>query len=90
MADALIEGIHYGFFLDLPRSHGSEWDNSSHLPGDPMSLEEKIQSIPEDERLAAAVYALNTMLISRGIITREELEEGFDSWLHRKELLREF
>ena len=54
-----------------------------------MSLEEKIQCIPEDERLAAAVYALNTLLISRGIITREELEEGFDSWLHRKELLRE-
>ena len=54
-----------------------------------MSLEEKIQSIPEDERLAAAVYALNTVLISRGIITREELEEGLDSWLHRKELLRE-
>ena len=42
------------------------------------------------EQLAAAVYALNTVLISRGIITREELEEGFDPWLHRKELLREF
>jgi len=54
-----------------------------------MSLEEKIQCIPEDERLTAAVYALNTVLMSRGIITREELEEGFDSWLHRKELLRE-
>ncbi|MBI3029757.1 MAG: hypothetical protein HYY64_09625 [Candidatus Rokubacteria bacterium] len=54
-----------------------------------MNLEDKIQSIPEDERLAAAVYALNTLLISRGIITREELEEGFDSWLRRKELLRE-
>ena len=55
-----------------------------------MSLEEKIQSIPEDERLAAAVYVLNTLLISRGIITREEWEEGFDSWLQRKEVLREF
>ena len=54
-----------------------------------MSLEEKVQNIPEDERLAAAVYALNTLLISRGIITKEELEEGLDSWLHRKELLRE-
>ncbi len=54
-----------------------------------MNLEEKIQSIPEDDRLAAAVYALNTVLISRGIITPEELEGAFDSWLHRKELLRE-
>lgn len=54
-----------------------------------MSLEDKIQSIPEDERLAAAVYALNTLLLSRGIITREDLDEAFDSWLHRKELLRE-
>lgn len=54
-----------------------------------MNLEEKIQSIPEDDRLAAAVYALNTVLISRGIVTREELEDAFDSWLQRKELLRE-
>jgi hypothetical protein len=54
-----------------------------------MNLEEKIQSIPENERLAAAVYALNTVLIARGIVTREELEEGLDSWLRRKELLRE-
>jgi hypothetical protein len=54
-----------------------------------MNLEEKLQSIPEDERLAAAVYAVNTVLISRGIVTREELEEGLDSWLRRKELLRE-
>lgn len=54
-----------------------------------MTLEEKIQRIPEDERLAATVYALNTVLIARGIVTREELEEGLDSWLRRKELLRE-
>ena len=54
-----------------------------------MNLEEKIQSIPENERLAAAIYALNTVLIARGIVTREELEEGLDSWLRRKELLRE-
>ena len=54
-----------------------------------MNLEEKIQSIPESERLAAAVYALNAVLIARGIVTREELEEGLDSWLRRKELLRE-
>ena len=54
-----------------------------------MNLEEKIQNSPENERLAAAVYALNTVLIARGIVTREELEEGLDSWLCRKELLRE-
>jgi hypothetical protein len=80
-----------GFFLDLRRSHGPKWDSLSSLPGErhAMNLEEKIQSIPENERLAAAIYALNTVLIARGIVTREELEEGLDSWLRRKELLRE-
>jgi hypothetical protein len=79
------------FFLDLRRSHGTKWNSLSSLSGEQlaMNIEEKIQSIPENERLAAATYALNTVLIARGIVTREELEEGLNFWLRRKELLRE-
>ncbi len=46
-----------------------------------MSFEEAMQAASRDERFMATVYAMNTLLIHKGIYTAEEFEQLFAEWV---------
>jgi hypothetical protein len=46
-----------------------------------MSFEEALGIASRDERFKAAVYAMNTLLVHKGIYTREEFERAFVEWV---------
>jgi hypothetical protein len=48
-----------------------------------MSFEEAMQIASRDERFMATVYAMNTLLIGKGIYTAEEFEELFTEWVRK-------
>lgn len=50
-----------------------------------MSFEEAMQIASRDERFMATVYAMNTLLISKGIYTAEEFEQFFSEWIRKEE-----
>ncbi len=52
-----------------------------------MSFEEALQIASRDEGFKATVYAMNTLLIHKGIYTRAEFEAVFVEWVE-KELRR--
>jgi hypothetical protein len=52
-----------------------------------MSYDEAIQLVSRDDSFKATVYAMNTLLIHRGIYTREEFETLFVEWA-KKELAK--
>jgi hypothetical protein len=45
-----------------------------------MSFEEDLDLLTRDERFQATVYAMNSLLISRGIYTREEFQSLVKEW----------
>jgi hypothetical protein len=45
-----------------------------------MSFEEALDLLTRDERFHATVYAMNSLLISKGIYTREEFESLVKEW----------
>lgn len=48
-----------------------------------MSFDEAISLAARDERFMATVYAMNTLLINKGIYTRDEFEHLFVEWVRR-------
>jgi hypothetical protein len=48
-----------------------------------MSFDELLQLASRDERFMATVYAMNTLLIHKGIYTREEFEKLFAEWMRK-------
>lgn len=48
-----------------------------------MSFDEALDVASRDERFMATVYAMNTLLIDKGIYTRAEFEELFVEWVTR-------
>jgi hypothetical protein len=52
-----------------------------------MSFEEALKIASRDEGFKATVYAMNTLLIHKGIYTRAEFETVFVEWVE-KELRR--
>lgn len=57
-----------------------------------MSFEEALNLASRDDSFKATVYAINTLLISKGVYTREEFEALFVEWVskeQRRHLLRE-
>ena len=52
-----------------------------------MSLEEALAAASRDEGFKATVYAMNTLLIHKGIYTQEEFQALFAEWVE-KELRR--
>jgi hypothetical protein len=50
-----------------------------------MSFEEALQAASRDERFMATVYAMNTLLIHKGIYTAEEFERTFVEWVKKEE-----
>ena len=50
-----------------------------------MSYEETMDHLSRDERFKATVYAMNTLLIDRGIYTQEEFQALFVEWVKKEE-----
>ncbi|HJX00656.1 MAG TPA: hypothetical protein VJ453_10870 [Terriglobales bacterium] len=48
-----------------------------------MSYEEAIASLSSDERFRATVYAMNTLLVQKGIYSPSEFELQFRQWAHK-------
>jgi hypothetical protein len=46
-----------------------------------MSFDEMLELASRDERFMATVYAMNTLLIHKGIYTRDEFEALFAEWM---------
>lgn len=42
-----------------------------------MSFEDAMQMLSRDERFRATVYAMNTLLVQKGVYSPEEFEEQF-------------
>lgn len=45
-----------------------------------MSFEEALDVLARDERFHATVYAMNSLLISKGVYTRKEFESLVKEW----------
>jgi hypothetical protein len=50
-----------------------------------MSYEETLDHLSRDERFKATVYAMNTLLIHKGIYTQKEFQELFMEWASKHE-----
>lgn len=50
-----------------------------------MSFEEAVGAATRDERFKATVYAMNSLLIHKGIYTQEEFEQLFVEWVRKEE-----
>lgn len=50
-----------------------------------MSFEEALELASRDERFMATVYAMNTLLIHKGIYSQEEFEEIFAEWVRKEQ-----
>jgi hypothetical protein len=49
-----------------------------------MSFEEAMQLTNRDERFKATVYAMNTLLIHKGVYTAEEFQQLFSEWVGKE------
>jgi hypothetical protein len=49
-----------------------------------MSYEEALELVSRDNRFKGIVYAMNTLLIHKGIYTREEFEKLFVEWVTKE------
>jgi hypothetical protein len=58
---------------------------SAVVLGDAMSFEEALALASRDESFKATVYAMNTLLIGKGIYTREEFESLFVEWVRKEQ-----
>ncbi|MGC0772328.1 MAG: hypothetical protein WB543_05285 [Candidatus Acidiferrum sp.] len=50
-----------------------------------MSYEEAMQLASRDEAFKATIYAMNTLLIHKGIYTQDEFQELFVEWVKKEE-----
>ena len=49
-----------------------------------MSFEEALAAASRDEGFMATVYAMNTLLIRKGVYTQEEFRSIFVEWVERE------
>jgi hypothetical protein len=50
-----------------------------------MSFDEAVEIASRDERFMATVYAMNTLLIHKGIYTQKEFEGLFLEWMKNEQ-----
>jgi hypothetical protein len=50
-----------------------------------MSFEDALNLATRDESFKATIYAMNTLLIHKGIYTREEFEALFVEWVSKEQ-----
>ena len=51
-----------------------------------MSFDEAIELASRDERFMATVYAMNTLLLHKGIYTQGEFEQLFVEWMKKERM----
>jgi len=49
-----------------------------------MSFEEALEMLSRDERFKATIYAMNSLLIHKGIYGRQEFERMFVEWAEKQ------
>jgi hypothetical protein len=49
-----------------------------------MSFDEALESLSRDERFRATVYAMNGLLIQKGVYSPEEFERMFTEWAEKQ------
>jgi hypothetical protein len=49
-----------------------------------MSFDEAIELASRGERFKATVYAMNTLLIHKGVYTQSEFEKRFAEWIEEE------
>ncbi|HUQ49608.1 MAG TPA: hypothetical protein VM056_02750 [Terriglobales bacterium] len=52
---------------------------------DTMSFEEALQLASRDDKFKATVYAMNTLLIHKGIYSQEEFQHSFVEWVEKEQ-----
>jgi hypothetical protein len=50
-----------------------------------MSFDDAMELASRDERFMATVYAMNTLLIHKGIYTKKEFEQLFVEWMSKEQ-----
>jgi len=50
-----------------------------------MSFEEALAQASRDESFKATVYAMNTLLIHKGVYTQEEFQALFVEWVEKEQ-----
>ncbi len=50
-----------------------------------MSYEKALELLTRDDRFRATVYAMNTLLIDKGIYTQEEFQKLFIEWTQKQQ-----
>jgi hypothetical protein len=50
-----------------------------------MSFEEALKIASRDEKFMATVYAMNSLLIHKGIYTADEFETAFLEWVNKEQ-----
>ncbi len=50
-----------------------------------MSFEEALNLASRDEAFKATIYAMNTLLLDKGIYTSEEFESLFVEWVRKEQ-----
>ena len=50
-----------------------------------MTYEQALDFLSRDDRFKATIYAMNTLLIHKGIYTHEEFERLFVEWASKQE-----
>ena len=50
-----------------------------------MSFDDAIELASRDERFMATVYAMNTLLINKGLYTKKEFEQLFVEWMNKEQ-----
>ena len=51
-----------------------------------MTFDEAIEAVSREERFKATVYAINSLLIHKGIYTQEEFERLFIEWTAKEQM----
>jgi hypothetical protein len=50
-----------------------------------MNFEQALDLVSRDQRFMATVYAMNTLLIHKGVYTQDEFETLFTEWVKKEE-----
>jgi hypothetical protein len=57
---------------------------SAFQQGAAMSFQESLEVLTRDERFKATVYAMNTLLIQKGVYSAAEFEGRFVEWAEKQ------
>jgi hypothetical protein len=50
-----------------------------------MSYEKALEILSRDDRFKATIYAMNTLLIHKGVYTQQEFQKLFVEWARKEE-----